>query len=161
MRRALRTFAATRPGSWLFARVLDHIDRPVFRLTRGRRTMTSLLAGLPVVMLTTTGARSGQQRTVPLVGLTSTEGLAVIASSYGQRSHPAWYHNLRANPRAEVTVDGVRRACVAVVAEGDRRARIWQQALAVYPGFGRYELRASHRDIPVFVLEPDDAPTPS
>jgi deazaflavin-dependent oxidoreductase (nitroreductase family) len=159
--RALKAFAASPPGSWLFARVLDHIDRPVFRLTRGRHTMTSLLAGLPVVMLTTTGARSGRPRTVPLVGLPSTEGLVVIASNYGQRSHPAWYHNLRANPRAEVTVDGERRDCVAVVADGERRARIWEQGLAIYPGFGRYERRASHRDIAVFVLEPADAATPS
>ncbi len=69
LQRALRRFAASRPGSWLFARILHRIDRPVYRLTRGRHTFASLVSGLPVVMLTTTGARSGRPRSVPVLGL--------------------------------------------------------------------------------------------
>src|SRR5712692_4720625 len=99
MQRAIRRLAASGPGSWFFARVLHHIDRPVFRLTRGRHTLASLLSGLPVVMLTTTGARSGVLRTVPVLGLPTPDGLAVIASNYGQERHPSWYYNLRANPQ--------------------------------------------------------------
>ena len=151
--RLLRRFAATGPGSWLFARTLHRIDRPVFRMTKGRHTFASLVSGLPVVMLTTTGARSGQPRTVPLLGLPTREGLAVIASNFGQRHHPAWYYNLRAKPEGEVTVDGDTYRFRAVEAAGDQRSRIWQQGLGVYPGWSQYERRASNREICVFVLE--------
>jgi deazaflavin-dependent oxidoreductase (nitroreductase family) len=133
--------------------VLHHVDRPVFRLTRGRHTLASLLSGLPVVMLTTTGARSGLPRTVPVLGLPTTDGLAVIASNYGQKHNPGWYHNLRAKPDGYVTVDGARSAFHASEAQGDVRARIWQQGLKIYPGFSQYERRASHRHIAVFLLE--------
>jgi deazaflavin-dependent oxidoreductase (nitroreductase family) len=151
--RAMRRFAASGPGSWFFARVLHHIDRPVFRLTGGRHTLASLVSGLPVVMITTTGARSGVQRTLPVLGLPTPDGLAVIASNYGQERHPSWYHNLRANPEGYVTVDGVRSEFRASEAQGEVRARIWQEGLDVYPGWSQYERRASHREIAVFVLE--------
>jgi deazaflavin-dependent oxidoreductase (nitroreductase family) len=154
LQRALRRFAASGPGSWLFARILHHVDRPVHRLTRGRYTLTSLVSGLPVVMLTTTGARSGRPRTVPVVGIPATDGLAIIASNFGRHRHPAWYHNLRARPDAEIVVDGVRRRVRGVPAQGQRRDHIWEQGLRVYPGFRQYERRASHRSISVFVLEP-------
>jgi deazaflavin-dependent oxidoreductase (nitroreductase family) len=154
VQRAIRRFASAGPGSWLFARVAHRIDRPIYRLTRGRNTFANLVSGIPVVMLTTTGARSGQRRTVPVLGLPTDEGLVVIASNFGQRRHPGWYHNLRANPEGEVAVDGTTRRFRAVEAKGERRERIWQTGLKVYPGFSQYERRASHRDIAVFVLEP-------
>ncbi|MCW3027742.1 MAG: hypothetical protein JWN81_953 [Solirubrobacterales bacterium] len=149
----MRRFAASGPGSWFFARVLHHIDRPIFRLTGGRHTLASLVSGLPVVMITTTGARSGVERTLPVLGLPTADGLAVIASNYGQERHPSWYYNLRANPQGYVTVDGVRSAFRASEAQGEVRARIWQEGLNVYPGWSQYERRASHRQIAVFVLE--------
>jgi deazaflavin-dependent oxidoreductase (nitroreductase family) len=151
--RAMRRFAASGLGSWLFARVLHRIDRPVYRLTGGRYTLASLVSGLPVVMLTTTGARSGEQRTLPVLGLPTPDGLAVIASNFGQQRHPGWYHNLRANPQGYVTVDGERSAFRASEAQGEVRERIWQQGLEVYPGWSQYERRAAHREIAVFVLE--------
>jgi deazaflavin-dependent oxidoreductase (nitroreductase family) len=131
---------------------MHHIDRPVYRLTGGRHTFASLVSGLPVVMLTTTGARTGVPRTVPVLGLPTAHGLAVIASNYGQPHHPAWYHNLRANPEGEVTVEGVTRPFRATEAEGDVRARIWRESLKVYPGYSQYERRAPNRQIGVFVL---------
>jgi len=152
--RGLRRLGATVPGSWVFSRLLHHIDRPVHTLTGGRHTLASLLTGLPVVMLTTTGARSGISRTVPLLGLPTSDGLAVIASNWGQAWHPARYYNLRVDPRATVVVNGETRRVTAVVATDDRRARIWQQGLKVYPGWSHYERRTSHRDIAVYVLEP-------
>jgi deazaflavin-dependent oxidoreductase (nitroreductase family) len=159
IQRGARRLGASGPGSWLFARVLHRIDRPVYRATRGRHTLTSLLSGLPVVVLTTTGARSGRSCSVPLVGLPTPDGMAVIASGYGQRNHPGWYFNLRANPTAEIAVDGARTPVRAVAVEGERRARIWAQALTVYPGFSTYERRASNRRIAVFVLEPLSPPS--
>jgi deazaflavin-dependent oxidoreductase (nitroreductase family) len=154
LQRLLRRFAASGPGSWLFARALQPIDVPIHRITRGRHTFTSLVSGIPTLALTTTGAKSGRPRTVPLLGIPFEGSVAVIASNFGQRSHPSWYHNLRANPEAQVVVGGVRRGVRAVEAQGERRDRIWQAGLRIYPGFGQYERRASHRDICVFVLEP-------
>jgi deazaflavin-dependent oxidoreductase (nitroreductase family) len=153
IQRLLRRVAASGPGSWLFARILHHIDRPVYRLTGGRHTFATLVSGLPVVMLTTTGARSGVPRTVPVLGLPTPDGIAVIASNYGQARHPAWYYNLRADPEGEIAVDGKRRRFRAVEAQGERRDRIWQQGLRVYPGWSQYERRASNRRIAIFVLE--------
>jgi deazaflavin-dependent oxidoreductase (nitroreductase family) len=150
----VRRFAASGPGSWLFARVLHHIDRPIYRLSGGRHTLASLVSGLPVVMLTTTGARSGVSRSVPVLGFPTDEGLVVIASNYGQEKHPAWYYNLRANPEGEVEVAGESRPFRAVEIEGEQRDRIWQEGLKVYPGWSTYERRASHRRIAVFILGP-------
>jgi deazaflavin-dependent oxidoreductase (nitroreductase family) len=105
-------------------------------------------------MLTTTGVKSGQPRTVPVLGIPMPYGIAIIASNYGQHRHPGWYHNLRARPDAEVVVDGVRRRVRAVEPDDARRREIWEQGLRVYPGFDQYERRAAHRRIGVFVLEP-------
>ena len=155
MRHWVRSFAATRPGAWLLARIAQRLDEPVLRATRGRATVSSLLAGLPVVVLTTTGARSGLARSVPLVGLRAGAGAyAVIASNFGRHHHPAWSHNLRAHPDATVTVAGRPAPVRATVAEGERRDAIWRQALEVYPGYAAYEQRTMHRGIVVWLLEP-------
>ena len=96
----------------------------MFRLTRGRATFTSWLAGLPVAWLTTTGAKSGARRTSPVLAIPCGDGrLIVIASNYGQRSNPSWYHNLRKNPRTRVLFDG------------DERARWYERGIEIYPGW--------------------------
>ena len=107
-----------------------------------------------MVLITTTGARSGQPRTVFVLGLPLFDGFAVIASNFGQRRQPGWYYNLRANPEGSVSVEGQSCRFRAVKAEGDRRRRIWEDGLRVYPGWSEYERRASHRRIAVFLLEP-------
>ncbi len=155
MRRLVRTFAATRPGAWLFARIAQRLDDPLRRATRGRATVSSLVAGLPVIVITTTGARSGLPRSVPLVGLrVGNDAYAVIASNFGQRRQPAWSHNLRAHPDVTLTVAGRATPVHATEAEGGQREAIWRQALQVYPGYAAYERRASHRPIVVWVLTP-------
>jgi deazaflavin-dependent oxidoreductase (nitroreductase family) len=156
MQKLLRRFAASPPGAWLFARVLHHIDRPVFALTRGRHTFASLVSGIPVLMLTTTGAKSGQPRTVPVLAIPAGSDLAIIASNFGQAHHPSWYYNLRAHPDAEIAYDGQRRRVRAVEVSADRRERIWREGLRIYPGFSQYERRAGDRRISVFALEPLD-----
>jgi deazaflavin-dependent oxidoreductase (nitroreductase family) len=152
LQRAVRRFAAVGPGAWLFARVLHRLDRRVFRLTRGRHTLANLVSGLPVLMLTTTGARSGRERTVPVLGLQAARGVAVAAANFGNHEHPGWYFNLRADPHATVVVAGERRQVRAVEAEGERRAQIVRDGLRIYPGFSLYERRASNRRFAVFVL---------
>jgi deazaflavin-dependent oxidoreductase (nitroreductase family) len=152
--RLVRRFASSGPGSWIFVRVAHRIDRPVYRWSKGRRTFASMISGLPIAMVTTTGAKSGKQRTVPVLGLPTEDGIAVIASNFGQRNQPGWYYNLRANPEGEVAVDGTKTRFRAVEAEGELRERIWKAGLEIYPGWTQYEKRASHRDIAVFVLRP-------
>jgi deazaflavin-dependent oxidoreductase (nitroreductase family) len=153
VRRLVRWTAGIGPVSWLLARSLDRIDRAVFQVSKGRHTCASLISGLPVVMLTTTGARTGRPSTVPVVGIPDGEKLAVIASNYGQRRHPAWYHNLVANPAAEVSVHGVQKRMRARLAHGQERDHIWARGIAIYPAWNVYQRRASQREIAIFVLE--------
>jgi deazaflavin-dependent oxidoreductase (nitroreductase family) len=155
-RRAVRWFAATRTGDWLFANLLRRLDGPVLRLTAGRHTAASVISGLPVVQLTTTGARSLRPRTVPVVGVPTPEGLAVIASNFGRPRQPGWYHNLRADPRATVTVRGRTTPVRAVEARGEARERAWRRGLAIFPGWAAYERQAGDRDIAVFLLVPEE-----
>ncbi len=154
--RAVRRFASSGPGAWVFSRAAHHLDRPLYRATKGKFTVAALIAGLPILMLTTTGAKSGKRRTVPVLGLPTSEGLAVIASNFGQEHNPAWFYNLSKDPLAEVGVEEEVRQVEAVEVDGERRARIWQEGLKIYPGFSQYERRASHRRIHVFVLEPKE-----
>jgi deazaflavin-dependent oxidoreductase (nitroreductase family) len=163
VQRLARRFAASRPGSWLFARILDHADRVVFRASRGRTTLAALLSGLPVMMLTTTGARSGRETTVPILGFEEGDAVVVVASNYGQPRHPAWLHNLRAHPRARLEVRGVWRDVVAEEVESPERERYLAIASEVYPGYRSYEKRAAPRRISVFRLigEPGRAAPPA
>ena len=152
--RAMRRLAGSGQGSWFFAPVLHRVDGPLFRLTRGRATLGSLVSGLPVVLLTTTGARTGKPRTVPLLGLPTADGLAVIGSNWGRPGPPAWDRNLRAQPAASVAIGRHRRGVRAVEAEGERRERIWRAGLEIYPGFSQYAARAADRHFRIYVLEP-------
>jgi deazaflavin-dependent oxidoreductase (nitroreductase family) len=152
--RAIRWFAATGPGDWLFANVLRRLDGPVYRLTSGRHTAASLLSGLPVVQLATTGARTGRPRTVPVLGVPTPDGLAVFTSNFGRKQQPGWYHNLRKHPAATVTVRGATTPVHAVEAGGEARAEAWRRGVAIFPGWDAYQSRAGGRDIAVFVLVP-------
>ncbi len=153
-RRAVQRLAALGPVSWLLARLLRPLDGITLRLTRGGCTATAFLTGLPVVFLTTTGARSGLPRTVPLVGMRAGETLIVIASNFGSSRHPAWYFNLRAQPQVLVAEGGVTRPYRAREAQGEEREAYWRRAVEIYPGYEAYRRRAGGRRIPVIVLEP-------
>jgi deazaflavin-dependent oxidoreductase (nitroreductase family) len=123
VKRAIRRSAGWEPLSLFYARTLHLFDRAVFKVTSGRATFTSWLAGLPVAWLTTTGAKSGARRTSPVLAIPCGDGrLIVIASNYGQRSNPSWYHNLRKNPRTRVLFDGSESPMIARELEGEERA---------------------------------------
>jgi len=154
VRRVVRRTAATRPLALLYGRIQQPADTFVYRLTRGRTTLSSWLAGVNLVMLTTTGARSGVLRTLPVLALDDGDAVVVIASNFGRPHHPAWYHNLRAHPRAQVTMGGVTRAVEARELHGAERDRHFARAVEIYPGFDRYRRWASGRRIPVIRLEP-------
>lgn len=154
LHRAVQRVASTERGARLLARVAHHLDRWALRLSGERASLTSALAGLPIVWLTTTGAKTGQPRRSPLVGLVDGDRVVVIASNFGQTHYPAWYHNLRAHPQAQVTLNGQTRTYTAREATGAEREGYWQQALAVYPGYAAYAQRVGNRHIPVMVLTP-------
>ena len=150
--RTVRRVIATRPAAWLLARTIHHLDNATLRLSGGRTTASAVLSGLPIIQLTTTGAKSGRPRTVPLVGIPDGERLILIASNWGQTKHPAWYYNVKANPAVTVTHNGQTRPYVAREVVGEERAGCWGRAVAVYPGYKGYAARAG-REIPVIVLE--------
>lgn len=155
LRRILRDLSATASVSWVLSRTLHRADKLVFRLTEGKHTLSSLMTGLPVVMLSTTGARSGKVRAVPVLGLRDGDRIVVFASGYGQRVRfPAWYHNLRSEPEARVAVEGLDRRVRAYEAEGEERDLLWHKGLEIYPGFADYEQRVAGCHIPVMVLSP-------
>jgi deazaflavin-dependent oxidoreductase (nitroreductase family) len=151
--RFVHRFLMLKPVSAFLARVLHHLDSFVLRLTRGKYTITQIV-GLPIVQLTTTGAKTGQARTLPLVGLTDGEKIVLIGSNLGQKNNPGWYYNLMANPECLVRVNGRSGTYIARETEGDEREKYWQMAVSYYKGYDVYKIRTAHRTIPVMVLEP-------
>jgi deazaflavin-dependent oxidoreductase (nitroreductase family) len=152
--RLVRRMAATRPMARIYGVIQEPIDRLVYRLTRGRTTASSWLGGVEITMLTTTGAKSGRSRTLPVLGLPDGDAMIVIASNFGRPRHPAWYHNLRANPRASIVFEGTRREVVAHILSGAERDRAYARGESIYPGFTYYPRWAANREIPVVRLEP-------
>jgi deazaflavin-dependent oxidoreductase (nitroreductase family) len=155
LQRATRTLARPRPMALFFARIMHHLDAPVLRRTKGRWSVTSALTGLPIVELTTTGARTGRARTMPIVGVPDGDRLVLIASNYGQERNPGWYFNLVAQPDCSIRFRGERMEMTAYEAEGEERERLWALDLTVYPARANYA-RATSRRIPVMVLAPAD-----
>jgi deazaflavin-dependent oxidoreductase (nitroreductase family) len=144
-------FALTRPGTWLFSKVAARIDPWLMRRSGGR---VNLAAGLlPVVLLSVRGARTGVERTVPLVYFTDGGEVILIASSFGRPRYPGWYHNIKANPDVTLEAGGRRARFRAREVDGDDRARLYELAKQLYTGYGNYEERtAGIRHVPVLRL---------
>ena len=109
-------------------------------------------AGAPMVILTTTGARSGQQRSVPLVYLPEGDRVFIFGSKAGAPTHPDWYHNLVANPRVTVEREGETYQAEARVVTGAERDRLFAAQTEAMPGFADYQAKTS-RQLPVILLE--------
>ncbi|HWF32021.1 MAG TPA: nitroreductase family deazaflavin-dependent oxidoreductase [Solirubrobacteraceae bacterium] len=137
------------PDSWLKA--TGKLNVPIYRLSRGH--ILGSVGTAPVLLLTSTGRRSGQQRTAPVVFLADGERYVVIGSNAGNARTPAWSYNLQANADAEIEIRGTRKLVRARVAEGDERAELWRKVNEMYEGFDDYDAKTS-RDMAVFVLEP-------
>jgi deazaflavin-dependent oxidoreductase (nitroreductase family) len=152
--RLVRRMAATRLMAKIYGVIQQPIDRFVYRLTRGRTTASSWLGGVEITMLTTTGAKTGMRRTLPVLGLPEGDGMIVIASNFGRPRNPAWYHNLRTNPDASIVFEGTRREVVARVLSGAERDRAYARGEEIYPGFTHYVRWAGDRRIPVIRLVP-------
>jgi deazaflavin-dependent oxidoreductase (nitroreductase family) len=153
LRRMVRRTAGSPLMIGIYLRIQMPVDRFVYRVTRGRSTLSSALSGLPVAMLTTTGARTGVARTQPVMAMPDGEALVVIASNYGQPNTPSWCHNLRAHPRATVKLGGATRAVAARELGEPERERWYERGIELYPPFEQYRRRTPRR-IPVIRLEP-------
>jgi deazaflavin-dependent oxidoreductase (nitroreductase family) len=152
--RAVNAFSATRPGSWLVRRVAAHVDPVLFRWSRGRIAVTGPPT-LPMLLLTTTGRRSGQPRTVTLAQLEEQGGTRlVVASAMGHHRHPDWLLNLRAEPRARMQLPGAEEVEVtATELEGGEVAQRWPEIERAIPQMRTYVKRTS-RQLPVVRLSP-------
>ena len=131
-------------------RWVGKLNVPLYRLTRGR--MFGRIADSPIVLLTTTGRKSGQRRTAPVIFMRDGDSIVVIGSNAGNSRPPAWSLNLVANPEADVQVGGDRWPVRARVAKGEERAALWERFTDEYSGFDDYTA-ATDRRIRLFVLE--------
>jgi deazaflavin-dependent oxidoreductase (nitroreductase family) len=147
-----QAFAKTRLGGWLFVTLFPAIDRRLIPLTGGR---VMVAMGQPMLLLHTRGAKSGQARTTPLLYTPDNGRYVIVASKAGATHHPAWYHNLRANPDVlSVEIRGRRIPVRAHEAQGAERDRLWDLVNDNYDGYRVYQRQARHRTIPVVALEP-------
>jgi F420H(2)-dependent quinone reductase len=123
-----------------------------YRLTGG--LVGHRIPGVPqVLLLDHVGAKSGRKRTTPLSYLEDGEDVVIVASKGGSPRHPAWFHNLRANPETTVQVGSRRLPVTARVATPEERARLWPKVVDLYGGYQGYQDR-TEREIPLVVLEP-------
>ena len=122
-----------------------------FRANGGK--VSGPFEGAPMLLLTSTGAKSGQSRTNPVVHTRDGDRYIIIASKNGAPTNPDWYHNLLANPRATIEVGSDTIEVEATPAQGEERQRLYDQQAALMPGFAEYALKTS-RQIPVLILTP-------
>ena len=127
------------------------LNVPLYRASGGR--IGGRVNRAPVLLLTTTGRKSGQKRTAPIVYLQDGENVVVINTNAGNARVPAWSLNLKANPEAEVEVGRQRYPVRARVAEGEERAELWRKHNEQYAGFDDYQTKLD-REASVIVLEP-------
>lgn len=156
MRRAVGRILGTKAGSTFHRNVMMPLDARLMRLTGGRVHTGKGTA--PLVVLRTTGAKSGVPRDVTLVYFTDGDDVILVASNYGQAKYPNWYHNLRKNPECELFADGRADSGGAFVASetgGDDRDRLFALVESYFANFSSYAERTDGvRAIPVLRLSP-------
>jgi deazaflavin-dependent oxidoreductase (nitroreductase family) len=151
LERKVEQAVATRGGAWFFINVAPRVDRRLLPLTNGHFSMSGRGR---VGLLRVRGAKSGTERITPLVFARDGDRVLLVASRGGDVRHPAWYHNLVANPEVEWLGPGGWRRYRARTAEGPERERLWPIVVRRYSGYETYQRRAGSRVIPVVVLEP-------
>ena len=133
-------------------KIMSALNIWIYRAS-GARIGGRFMRGAPVMLLTTTGRRSGKPRTAPLIYLKDGDDLIIVASKGGMSHHPAWYQNLEANPDVEVEMASERRAMRARRVSDGEKAELWPRLLEMYRDYDDYQARTS-RNIPVVILSP-------
>jgi len=136
------------PAQW----VREQVE--LYESSGGTQGTTLWDTGLPVVIVTMRGAKSGRIRKIPLMRVENEGRYAAVASKGGFPRHPVWYSNLKANPQVDLQDGPKRQSMMARELAGDERAQWWQRAVAAYPAYAEYQEK-TQRVIPVFVLEPE------
>jgi deazaflavin-dependent oxidoreductase (nitroreductase family) len=152
IKRVVGKVAMAAGGQWYLRRVSPRVDPPLMRLTRGR--VTSFGSWPRMVLLTHKGAKSGIQRATPLIYFTDGDRVILIASNYGGSRHPAWYHNVKANPTVTLCGGGFEGRFVGQEVTGAERDRLWGLAKQWNPGYDQYESSAGDRTIPLLAFTP-------
>ena len=158
VRRRVRQLFSSPAGSTLARVTLRPLDALVRRLSGDRVTITRAFSGLATLWLTTTGAKSGLPREVPLIGIPCGTGIAVLGTYYGHEATPAWVYNLEADPDASLSFGGRTILVRARPATEQEEGGVWEAAARIYPGYAGYRQRAAHRKIRVLVLEMRESP---
>jgi F420H(2)-dependent quinone reductase len=151
--KTLRLPDAPQAGSpfwWVWERFTD-VHVLAYRTSHGK--LGGNYGGAPVALVESVGRKSGKHRTHPLLATRDGENVVVVASKGGVDRHPAWYHNLMANPETTVNWYGEVRRMRARETEGEERERLWRQMVEAYPTYEDYQARTERR-IPVVLLEP-------
>jgi len=135
-------------------KMMSHLNRWIYSVSGGRLG-GKWMYGAPILLLTTTGRKSGKPRTTPLLYLADGDNIVLVASMGGMSKHPLWYHNLVANPDCEVEIGRNSRKMRARQASDDEKVDYWPRLTAMYPDFDDYQAR-TERNIPVMILSPRD-----
>lgn len=131
------------------ARALTTFHERLYRISGGR--LGGRIAGMPVLLLSTTGRKTGRRRTTPLTYTTDGDRVVLVASYGGDDHHPDWYLNLTAHPLVEVEREGRVEQLVARTATAEEKARLWPGIVDTYKGYADYQ-RKTERDIPLVIL---------
>ncbi len=159
LRKIIQTFSSSQSGALLLSYILPSLDRWWYRVSGGKNTITNLLLDLPTLIVTTIGAKSGLPRTTPLLYIRDQQNpsaFALIATNFGKEKYPAWYYNLKANPRATCTIEGMTQQYIAREINGQEYQHYWELATHVYSGYQLYRQRIHTRPIPILLLEPSE-----
>lgn len=135
---------------WL-VKLMSRAHVAIYKLTRGG--LGSSVAGIPVLLLSTRGRKTGKVRTSPLFYLPNGEDWVVVASAGGSDKHPAWWLNLLESPRAQVQIRGRRFTATAFEADPEMREKMFEDFVEIYPSYRDYQ-KATDREIPLVVLRP-------
>jgi F420H(2)-dependent quinone reductase len=149
--RVLAPVLSSRAGSWFFLNVANPVDKRLIPATNG---WLSLAPGMPLLVMENRGAKSGALRRTPLLYSRDGDDIVLIASNGGSPRHPAWFHNVKANPDVKLFLRGRTGTYRARIVEGAERERLWRIATELNPGFDIYKGRASNRQIPIVALSP-------
>ncbi|MDO8616781.1 MAG: nitroreductase family deazaflavin-dependent oxidoreductase [Dehalococcoidia bacterium] len=140
------------PNNRLLIKGATFLHRLLYRVSGGG--IGGRFGKAPMLLLTTTGRRSGKPRTVPLLYLADGERIVVVGSNGGDDRDPAWWLNLQHDPRGQMQIGRRRRAVTAGKADPQEKARLWPQITALYAGYDEYQTRTA-REIPLVVLRPE------